>query len=180
MIHPCGTAGGSTLTSSTRWDSSWPELLETSERERVLGFLVDRFGMNLSVFAAYELRKKGSSVWIVRSGPRLPALARLKVRSVTLMLLRQVGRYLKPTSAALQLLGVHAEKNVIRLTSEKLEELVEQVELRGDLAATTGYVIICLGDLPVGCAFSLPPRLLSRLPPLFQGKNVAGLALRNE
>jgi len=31
--------------------------------------------MNLSVFAAYELRKKGSSVWIVRSGPRLPALA---------------------------------------------------------------------------------------------------------
>lgn len=87
---------------------------------------------------------------------------------------------LKPTSAALQLLSVHAEKNVIGLSSEKLEELVEQVEMRGDLAATAGYVIICLGDLPAGCALSLPPGLLSRLSPLFLSENVAGLALRNK
>ena len=176
MTHPSSTAGESTLTSSTRWDSSWPELLETPERDRVLEFFADRFGMNLSVFAGYELRKKASSVWIVRSDPRLPALARLKVRSVGLMLLRQVGRYVKPTSAALQLLGIYAEKNVIRLTSQKLEELVEQGEIRGDYAATPGYVIIGLDDLPVGCGLYLPPRLLSRLPPLFRGKNVA---LRN-
>jgi NOL1/NOP2/fmu family ribosome biogenesis protein len=174
MTHPSGTAGGSTLTSSTRWDSSWPELLETSERDRVLGFFTDRFGMDLSVFARYELRKRGSSVWIVRSDPRLPALARLKVRSVGLMLFRQVGRYLKPTSAALQLLGTYAEKNVVRLTPQKLEELVGQGEIRGDFAATTGYVVINFEDLPVGCGLYLPPRLLSRLPPLFRGKNVAG------
>lgn len=177
MTHPSSTAGESTLTSSTRWDSSWPELLETSERDRVLGFFAERFGMNLSAFAGYELRQRGSSVWIVRSDPRLPALARLKVRSVGLMLLRQVGRYLKPTSAALQIFGIYAEKNVIRLTPQKLEELVGQGEMRGDFAATPGYVIISLEGLPVGCGLYLPPRLLSRLPPLFRGKNVA---LRNE
>jgi NOL1/NOP2/fmu family ribosome biogenesis protein len=149
-------------------------LLETPERNRVLEFFADRFGMNLSVFAGYELRQRGTSVWIVRSDPRLSALARLKVRSVGLMLLRQVGRYLKPTSAALQLLGIHAEKNVIRLSSEKLEELVGQGEIRGDFAATPGYVIVSLEDLPVGCGLYLPPRLLSRLPHLFRGKRVAG------
>ena len=180
MTHPSITAGESTLTSSTRWDSSWPELLETSERDRVLGFFADRFGMNLSVFAEYELRKRGSSVWIVRSDPRLPALARLKVRSVGLMLLRQVGRYLKPTSAALQLFGAHAERNVVTLTPKELEELVEKGEIEGDFPVTPGYVIISHEDLPVGCGLYLPPRLLSRLPPLFRGKNVAGLALRNE
>jgi hypothetical protein len=176
MTHPSSTAGESTLTSSTRWDSSWPELLETSERDRVLGFFADRFGMNLYVFGGYELRKKGTSVWIVRSDPRLPALARLKVRSVGVMLLRQVGGYLKPTSAALQLWGIYAEKNVIRLGSDKLAELVEQGEIQGDFAATPGYVIISLEDLPVGCGPYLPPRLLSRLPHLFRGKKVAGLA----
>lgn len=51
MTHPSSTAGGSTLTSSRRWDSSWPELLETSERERVMELFADRFGMNLTVFA---------------------------------------------------------------------------------------------------------------------------------
>jgi len=173
MTHPSSTAGESTLTSSTRWDSSWPELLEPSERDRVLGFFADRFGMKLFVFAGYEFRKRGSSVWIVRSDPRLSALARLKVRSVGLILLRQVGQYLKPTSAALQLLGIHAGKNVIRLNSEKLEDLVDQGEIRGDFAASPGYVLISLEDLPVGCGLYLPPRLLSRLPPLFRGKAVA-------
>ncbi|MBP1725036.1 MAG: hypothetical protein H6Q51_334 [Deltaproteobacteria bacterium] len=173
MTHPSSTAGESTLTSSTRWDSSWPELLETPERDRVLGFFADRFGMNLSVFAGYELRKRGTSVWIVRSDPRLPALAGLKVRSVGLMLLRQVGRYLKPTSAALQVWGVYAKENVIRLSSEKLEELVEQGEIRGDFAGTPGYVIVSLEDRPVGCGLYLPPRLLSMLPHLFRGKTVA-------
>jgi hypothetical protein len=150
-------------------------LLETSERERVLELFADRFGMNLAVFAGYELRKKGSSVWIVRSDPRLPAVARLKVRSVGLLLLRQVGRYLKPTSAALQLFGPHAERNVVTLTPKELEGLVEKGEIEGDFPVTPGYVIISLEDLPVGCALYLPPRLLSRLPPLFRNKNVAGL-----
>jgi hypothetical protein len=129
--------------------------------------------MDVAVFAGYELRKRGSSVWIVRSDPRLPALARLKVRSVGLLLLRQVGRYLKPTSAALQLFGAHAERNVVPLTAKDLEELVEKGKLEGDFPATPGYVIVSLGDLPVGCALHLPPRLLSRLPPLFRSKNVA-------
>lgn len=151
-------------------------MLETSERDRVLGFFADRFGMNLSVFGGYELRKKGTSVWIVSSDPRLPALARLKVRSVGLMLLREVGRYLKPTSVALQLLGAHAERNVVTLTPKELEELVENGEIKGDFPATRGYVIISLEDLPVGCGLYLPPRLLSRLPHLFRGKKVAGLA----
>ena len=142
----------------------------------MLEFFADRFGMNLSVFAGYELRQKASSVWIVRSDPRLPALARLKVRSVGLMLLRQVGRYRKPTSAALQVWGIYAGKNVIRLNSETLKELVEQGEIRGDFAATPGYVLLSLEDLPVGCGLYLPPRLLSRLPHLFRGKKMVGLA----
>jgi hypothetical protein len=87
----------------------------------------DRFGMNLTVFAGYELRNKGSSVWIVRSDPRLPALARLKVRSLGVLLLRQVGRYLKPTSAALQLFGAHAERNFVTLIPRNWKNLWKKV-----------------------------------------------------
>jgi hypothetical protein len=172
MTDPSSTAGASTPTSSTRWDSSWPELLEASERGRVLGFFADRFGIDASVFARYELRKRGSSVWIMGSDPRLPALAELKVRSVGLMLLRRVGRYLKPTSAALQLFGIHARSNVIALSANELEELVEQGVIPGDFPVAPGYVVITLEDLPVGCGLYLPPRLLSRLPLLFRGKHV--------
>jgi NOL1/NOP2/fmu family ribosome biogenesis protein len=150
-------------------------LLEPFERGRVLGFFADRFGIDPSVFARYELRKRGPSVWIMGSDPRLPALAKLKVRSVGLMLLRQVGRYLKPTSAALQLFGIHAKSNVVALSAEELEELVEQGVISGDFPVTPGYVIISLENLPIGCGLYLPPRLLSRLPPLFRGKNVTGL-----
>jgi hypothetical protein len=173
MTHLSGTAGGSIPTSSTRWDSSWPELVEGPERERVLHFFLDRFGMDPSVFDGYDLRKAGSSFWMVSRDPQLSALCRLKVRSVGLLLLRQVGRYLKPTSASLQLLGVHATRNVVRLHPKQLEELLERGEIHGEFSATPGYVLIVVEDIPVGCALYLPPRLLSRLPPVFRSKRLA-------
>jgi len=149
-------------------------LVEGPERERVLGFFLDRFGMDSSVFAGYDLRNAGSCVWLVSRDPQLSALCRLKIRSVGLLPLRQVGRYLKPPSASLKLLGAHATRHVIRLGPDELEELLDSGELRREFAASPGYALIVVEGFPVGCALYPPPRLLSRLPPVFRSKRSGG------
>jgi hypothetical protein len=86
------------------------------------------------------------------------------VESVGLLLLRRVGIYLKPTSAALQVFGSHVRENIVRLQAAQLRELVEKGETRGPFPASPGYVMVVMEELIVGCALYLADRLLSRLP----------------
>jgi NOL1/NOP2/fmu family ribosome biogenesis protein len=95
---------------------------------------------------------------------RLTNLTSLPVESVGLPLLRQVQRQLKPTTAALQLFGPHANKNIVSLTLEQLRELVEKKEIKGEFGASPGYVIVVAETIIIGCALSLPGRLISQFP----------------
>jgi NOL1/NOP2/fmu family ribosome biogenesis protein len=91
-------------------------------------------------------------------------LALLPVQSVGLPLLRQVNTQLKPTTTALQLLGPHANKNIVRLTLDQLRELVEKKEIKGDFDTSPGYVIVVAETIIIGCALSVPGRLISQFP----------------
>ena len=91
-------------------------------------------------------------------------LASLPVQSVGLPLLRQVNTQLKPTTAALQLLGPHANKNIVRLTLDQLRELVEKKEIKGEFDTSPGYVIVVVETMIIGCALSVPGRLISQFP----------------
>ena len=91
-------------------------------------------------------------------------LASLPVQSVGLPLLRQRKTQLKPTTAALQLIGPHANKNIISLALEQLRELVEKKEIKGEFGTSTGYVIVVTETIIIGCALSLPGRLISQFP----------------
>ena len=164
MIPPSGSVGGSTPISSIRWDSSWPEWVESSERNQLLGFLRERFGIPLSVFANHHLLRRGPTIWLLTRDEHLPALASLRVESVGVPLLRWVKKRLKPTSAALQVLGIYATKNVVSLEPMQLEELVEKKEIKGEFPVSPGYVIICTETVVIGCGLYLPGRLVSQFP----------------
>jgi len=130
----------------------------------LLQFLQDRFGIPLELFDSYDLYKRSSTVWLLNKDHRLRDLAALRVESVGFLLLRWVQTRLKPTSAALQLLGSHLNKNVVRLTREQLGELVERSVIKGDFADSPGYVAIAINSLVIGCALYVPGRLISQIP----------------
>ena len=164
MTPPLRTAGESTPISLIQWDSSWPKCLSRPERDPLLAFLQERFGIPRTLFNRYDLYKRGTTVWLLNKDPRLRDLAALKVESVGFLLLRWVQSRLKPTSAALQLFGNHLNKNIVRLTPEQLRDLVERTELEGDFAASPGYVATVTDSLVIGCALYVPGRLISQFP----------------
>lgn len=91
-------------------------------------------------------------------------LASLPVKSVGLPLLRQVKTQLKPTTAALQLFGVYADKNIVSLAQDQLQDLVEKKEIKGEFGISPGYVIVVAETIIIGCALSVPGRLISQFP----------------
>lgn len=95
---------------------------------------------------------------------RLGDLASLQVKSVGIPLLRWVGTHLKPTSVALQLFGVHADKNIVTLPTDRLHDLVENKEIKSEFGCTPGYVIVTSKSVVIGCALYLPGRLISQFP----------------
>jgi NOL1/NOP2/fmu family ribosome biogenesis protein len=129
-----------------------------------LGFLHDRFGIPESVFANHHLLRRGRIVWLLSKDDRLINLASLQVESVGLPLLRQVNTQLKPTTAALQLLGCHAHKNIVSLALDQLRELVQKKEIKGEFDTSPGYVIVVAATVIIGCALSVPGRLISQFP----------------
>ena len=164
MIPPSNTAGESTPTKSIQWDSSWPDLLKDSERNHLLQFFYHRFGIPRAVFATYHLYGRSRTVWLVNKDSRLRDLAALQLESLGMPLLRRVGSHLKPTSVALQLLGAHADKNIVKLPFEQLRDLCEMKEIKSELTGSPGYVIVTSSSVIIGCALYLPGRLISQFP----------------
>ena len=164
MIHPSSSVGGSTLTSSIQWDSSWPELVKGNDQNQVLGFFRDRFGFPQSVFANYHLFRRGPTVWLLSKDERLADLASLQVKSVGLPLLRWKKTHLKPTTVSLQLFGSYADKNIVSLTPGQLHALVEKKEIQGEFGISPGYVIIVAETIIIGCGLYVPGRLISQFP----------------
>ena len=91
-------------------------------------------------------------------------LAPLQVESVGMPLLRRVKNHLKPTSVALQLFGSKANKNIVSLEPQKLRDLVEYKEIKGEFGSSPGYVIVVTGSVIIGCALYLPGRLITQFP----------------
>jgi NOL1/NOP2/fmu family ribosome biogenesis protein len=129
-----------------------------------LEFFRDRFGISPEVFSNYDLYRRGPTVWVFSKDDRLQDLAPLQVESVGMPLLRRVKNYLKPTSVALQLFGSKANKNIVSLEPQKLRDLVENREIKGEFCNSPGYVIVMTSSVIIGCALYLPGRLITQFP----------------
>ncbi|MCG6916692.1 MAG: hypothetical protein LJE89_04005 [Deltaproteobacteria bacterium] len=139
-------------------------MLKDPEQDHLLGFFRQRFGITREAFADYYLFRRKRTVWVFTKDDRLKDLASLQVKSVGIPLLRWVGTHLKPTSTALQLFGVHADKNIVTLPTDQLRDLVEGKEIKSEFGCTPGYVIVAIRSAVIGCALYLPGRLISQLP----------------
>ena len=115
------------------------------------------------MFDGYRWWGGQRSYGIIRDSQLLENVAHLKVRTVGIIMVRDVSHYLKPTTQAVNMVGSLAQRNVFELDRDTLQRLLED----GDLPAPSpdpGYVILKFGGHALGCGLGLPDRLVNQLP----------------
>ncbi|WP_456433014.1 hypothetical protein [Thermosulfuriphilus sp.] len=146
------------------WEKSWPRPVDPQEKHRVFGYFEIRFGIPGEVFSPYLLLATAKNYWLLRDTGRLEDIKHLKIQTAGLLFARQVSRYLKPTTVALQRFGHLAERSVVALKPSELKALREKREINLEVEVEPGYVILRCGEDIWGCGLYLPPRLISHLP----------------
>lgn len=130
----------------TRWDSSWPGLAKPAERDFLLTYLKDRFGIARGEFKEFLFFRKKKSWWIFRNTPQLTAVSRLKISRMGMKAFQKVGQFLKPTTRFIQIFGCSAAKAVLIISEAQLFRLLEGEGLSLDLEFDQGYVILKLDE----------------------------------
>lgn len=146
-------------------EARFPQKVSENERKEVLRYLEERFGIEASHFENYEILRGVSNFWLFPKTPYLDKLKNLQIQTVGLLFLRQVSKYLKPTSAFLQRFGYLAKKNVISLPEEIILTLKERNKVEIILDLEPGYVILKNKNWILGCGLYLPGKLFSYLEP---------------
>lgn len=150
---------------SIRWDSSWPRLLDPSERHDLFEYWAGRFGIPPATFLPFLPVTTSRTVYLMRNHGHLGDVASLRVQQVGCPFVRRVGGYLKPTTVAAQLFGHLAVRNVVDIDASSLVILCREGELSLEADITAGYVVLRVAGHVWGCSLFLPPaRLLCRLP----------------
>jgi hypothetical protein len=146
-------------------EARFPQKVSEKEREEVLKYLEDRFGIENFYFEKYEILRGVSNFWLFPKTSYLEKLKDLQVQTVGLLFLREVSKYLKPTSAFLQRFGYLAKKNIITLPEEVILILKERNKVEIELDLEPGYVILKNKHWILGCGLYLPGKLFSYLEP---------------
>jgi len=144
-------------------ETRFPQKVSKEEREEVLKYLEDRFGIEAFHFDNYEILRGVSNFWLFPKTEYLEKLKSLQVQTVGLLFMRQVSKYLKPTSAFLQRFGYLAKKNVVHLPEEIILILKEKNKVEINLDLEPGYVILKNKKWILGCGLYLPGKLFSYL-----------------
>lgn len=149
--------------------------IESVEREPVVEFWREEFGVPPETFDGYEFYSKGAKrVWAVRRDA-VDALGgdenlgAIDYESVGLPLMRVGGEHDKPTTDALQRFGGDATRNVAELDAEEAREFVhgETVETEFDEeedGVDLGYVVAKHDGHVLGCGLYFPGELRSQVP----------------
>jgi NOL1/NOP2/fmu family ribosome biogenesis protein len=163
MTDKSGEQGGSTLTESIPWDSSWPGLAGEAERHRLFFYLEKRFGIPEEIFAPFLLFRRRKTWWLLHHSKRVPLPAHLKVSIVGLKAFDQVGKHLKPTTRMIQIFGNHATKGVHELSQEGFERLVRGGLLKINTDLEDGFVILRLGEKVLGIGLLIQSTISARI-----------------
>jgi hypothetical protein len=144
--------------------SSWPVSVPPPQRDEILAYFTDRFGIALSAFRGLRLLERQKLFVLLRDSVHLSALAGLNVQGVGLPVLRKMPRHLKPTTAALQRFGHYAVRNTLSLSQMQLQALLLAKELSWQATVQPGYVVLVSAGHVVGCGLYTPGRLRSQIP----------------
>jgi len=162
-MEECVEQGGSTLTGSIPWDSSWPRFAGEDERRQLFSYLEERFGIHEQVFADYDLFSRRKSWWLLRKATSVNLPVRLKVSQVGLKAFDKVGKYLKPATRMVQLFGHHATKGVYPLSESELENLLRAEAVVVGSRLEDGFVILRFREQVLGLGMFMQGKITSRI-----------------
>ncbi len=145
-------------------EAKWPRVVSLEERDEVLSFWEERFGIPKETFDNYLILSTAKNYWLFVNPPELRPLQNLKVQTVGLLFTRRVSKWLKPTSTALQRFGHLATKNVVELSPVELDRIRRERQIPFEAPLEEGYVIIKCAGKVWGCGLYAKGRLISFLP----------------
>lgn len=128
-------------------------------------YFLERFGVPPEVLARFSWVRRGHTTYALSAdhGDKEPTRG-LQVVSAGLPFARKVGKYLKPTSAALRLLEAWITRNRVELAPAQALELIRQGQISLDHGLSEGYVLVESSGLALGCALALRGRIKSQIP----------------
>ena len=142
-----------------------PTFASEAERQEILDYFSDRFGIPEKAFEGFCFLKGERKIWVVRDHPELERiLKQLKVESAGIPLLRTKISMWKPTTAGLHFFGRHASRNTIDLDGDLLRAFLTRESIEGPFPLEPGFVIVRWGGKVLGCAVYGKGRLRSQIP----------------
>ena len=115
--------------------------MQFSRRDEYKKYFVDRFGIRESIMDRYQFFQRGKSVWAFTGNPlSIEEIEALGIRAL------RIGKGLKPSTAFLRVIGIHATKNVVELNYEQALQYLRGEDIDGPFPVEFGYVIVKCGE----------------------------------
>jgi len=123
-----------------------------------------RFGIPVEAFSGYRFFKKANSIWAI-SDVELP---RLSYEAIGMRIMNCKDRPWKPTTAALQVFGKYAARNLVHLDADSarifLEGKSQEVGEAAAMECEPGYVVVFYRGEVLGCGLYSHGLLVSQIP----------------
>jgi NOL1/NOP2/fmu family ribosome biogenesis protein len=126
----------------------------------VAGLWSSRFGVPLEVFDGYSFYRRAQGIWAF-SGAHLPGLS---YEAVGLRMISLKEKPWRPTTSALQVFGMHATKNVVRLQPDQARLFLAGESQALDADVEPGFVVVLSSGDILGCGLYSRGTLASQLP----------------
>lgn len=137
------------------------------EAEEVAALWHSRFGIPMEAFSGYRFFKKAGSIWAI-SEAELPPLS---YEAIGMRIMNCKDRPWKPTTAALQVFGGRATRNLMHLDKEAARAFLEgksqdapSTDGCGTDECEPGYVVVFYRGEVLGCGLYSHGRLTSQIP----------------
>ena len=151
-------------TAWTRSDFSWPASANQAERDRILTYLEERFGLPAELFDDFLLYAKKDTWSLLKKSIWLEQTAGFKVISVGLKSFRRIGGYIKPTTRFIQMFGANAQKSRYELNELELQQIMADEPIDVEWPIEPGYVILLFKNDIIGLGFLSQNRIQPQLP----------------
>ena len=122
-------------------------------------YLDERFNVGKKDLEVFEIVKRSGDFWLV-SVEEFPDL---EFETEGIRFLRDTGKYLKPTTYGLQILGSKITSSKIEVSHEELETLLDGDMIERNLELGKGYVAIVYEDRVIGCGLYKDELVSSRI-----------------
>ena len=141
-----------------------PAFANEAERREILDYFSDRFGIPEKAFDGFCFLMGERKTWVIRYHPELERiLTQLKIESAGIPLLRTKPSMWKPTTAGLQVFGLHAKRNVIDLGADALQAFLKKETIDGPFPVEPGFVTVRHDGKVLGCGVYGKGKLRSQL-----------------